>query len=147
MEMKKKLQRRLVYFAKKHLGKPYRYSAMPWEAPRVFDCASLTQYLYKRVGIDIPLITIRQARLGKQVDHKKEKLQPGDLIFTRSKWGYYNPEFPKGIGHVAIYIGDGKIIHAKYKENKDGSRGGTVREDSIKVVLNQKDSLVIKRIL
>ena len=147
MEMKKKLQRRLVYFAKKHLGKPYKYSAMPWEAPRVFDCASFTQYLYKRIGINIPLITIRQAHLGKQVDHKKEKLQPGDLIFTRSKWGYYNPEFPKGIGHVAIYIGDGKIIHAKYKENKDGSRGGAVREDSVEVVLNQKDSLVIKRIL
>ncbi len=147
MRIKKNLQKRLVHFAKKHLGKPYRYGAMPWEAPRVFDCASFTQYLYKRIGINIPLIAIRQAHLGKQVNHKKEELQPGDLMFTRSKWGYYNPEFPKGIGHVAIYIENGKIIHAKYKKNKNGSSGGVVREDSVEMVLNQKNSPVIKRIL
>jgi len=142
-----KLQKRLVYFAKKHLGKPYKYGAPLSQAPKIFDCSSFIQYLYKRIGIDLPRDALDQAHLGKRINPKKGKLEPGDLIFIKGKWGHYNPEFPQGIGHVAIYIGNGKIIHAKYEKNPDGSENGKVREDPVKWILNRKDLIVIKRII
>ena len=144
---KEKLQKRLVHFARKHLGKPYKYGARPWEAPRVFDCSSFVQYLYKRIGIDLPRTALEQAHFGRKVDIKKEKLQPGDLIFLKGKWGHYDPQFPQGVGHVAIYVGDGKIIHARWKGNKDSLSAGKVQEDKVKRILNRKDLVIVKRIL
>ena len=144
---KEKLQKRLVHFARKHLGKPYKYGARPWEAPRVFDCSSFVQYLYKRIGIDLPRTALEQAHFGRKVDIKKEKLQPGDLIFLKGKWGHYDPQFPQGVGHVAIYVGDGKIIHARWRENKDSLSAGKVQEDKVKRILNRKDLVIVKRIL
>lgn len=146
MNKKEKLQKKLVYFAKKHLGKPYLYGAAPSEAPKIFDCSSFTQYLYKRIGINLPRTALDQAYLGKKLSHKKQKLEPGDLIFIKGSEGHYNPEFPDGIGHVAMYIGEGKIIHAKWNKNNNGSDGGIVREDSAKALLNRKDLIIVKRI-
>lgn len=140
-------QKRLVYFAKKHLGKPYRYGAKLWEAPKVFDCSSFIQYLYKRIGIDLPGTALEQAHLGRKIDHRKEELQIGDLIFIKGGWGRYDPDFPEGIGHVAMYIGDGKIIHAKWERNKNGSDNGKVKEEPVETLLNRNDLIVIKRIL
>ena len=147
MRKKEKLQKKLVYFAKKHLGKPYKYGAVPSEAPKIFDCSSFTQYLYKRIGVNLPRNALAQAHLGKKLNPKKQKLEPGDLIFIKGSWGHYNPEFPEGIGHVAMYIGEGEIIHAKWNKNKNGSDGGIVREDSAKTLLNRKDLIIVKRIL
>ncbi len=147
MRKREKLQKRLVYFAKKHLGKPYKYGAKPHEAPKIFDCSSFIQYLYKRIGIDLPRTSLDQANLGKLINLKKENLQPGDLIFIKGSWGHYNPEFPQGIGHVAMYIGDGKIIHAKWAKDRDGSGDGYVRKDGVEKMINRKDLIVIKRIL
>jgi len=147
MRKKEKLQKRLVYFAKKHLGKPYKYGAKPNQAPKIFDCSSFTQYLYKRIGIDLPRSALDQAHLGKLINLKKENLQPGDLIFIKGSWGHYNPEFLQGIGHVAIYIGNGKIIHAKWEKNRGGSDNNYVKEDKVEKMLSRKDLIVIKRIL
>lgn len=61
--------------------------------------------------------------------------------------GRYNQNFPQGIGHVAIYVGGGKIINAKYHENKDGSDGGAVEEGLLKEFLKRKDIVVVKRIV
>jgi len=147
MNKKEKLQKKLIHFAKKHLGKPYKYGAASSEAPRIFDCSSFTQYLYKRIGINLPRNALDQAHLGKSISPKKENLQAGDLIFIKGNWGHYNPEFPQGIGHVGIYIGDGKIIHAKWKKNKDNSDDGLVREDKVEKLLKRRDLVVIKRII
>ena len=147
MNKKEKLQKKLINFAKKHLGKPYRYGAAPSEAPRIFDCSSFTQYLYKRIGINLPRRTLDQAHLGKSISPKKGNLQTGDLIFIKSSWGHYNPEFSQCIGHVGMYIGNGKIIHAKWKKNKNGSDDGFVREDKVEKLLKRRDLVVIKRIL
>ncbi len=103
MAEKKKLQKRLIYFAKKRLGKSYKYGASPSVAPKNFDCSSFVQYLYRRIGIALPKTTLEQAHLGKKINPKKEKLQPGDLIFIKGKWDHYDPKFPQGISHVAIY--------------------------------------------
>jgi peptidoglycan endopeptidase LytE len=147
MNKKERLQRKLIYFAKKHLGKWYKYGATLSEAPKIFDCSSFTQYLYKRIGIDLPRNALDQAHLGKRINPQKENLQPGDLIFIKGSWGHYNPEFPEGIGHVAMYVGGGKIMQAKWNKNKNGSDNGTVREDSAKTLLNRKDLIIVKRIL
>ena len=138
-----KKQKRLVHFARKHLGKPYKYNAKPYQAPRIFDCSSFVQYLYKRIGIDLPQMAIDQAHLGRKIDPKKENLEVGDLLFIKGGWGHYNPEFPEGIGHVAMYVGKGKIIHAKWREED----GGSVCEEPVESILKRKDLIVIKRIL
>ena len=147
MNKKENFQKKLIYFTRKHLGKPYKYGATPSEAPKIFDCSSFTQYLYKRIGIVLPRNALDQAHLGRKINFKKEKLEPGDLMFIKGKWGHYNPEFPQGIGHVAIYIGNGKIIHAKYKKNKNGSDGGEVRKDKFQKITKRKDLIAIKRII
>ena len=144
MAKKEKLQKRLVHFAKKHLGKPYKYGAKSWQAPRIFDCSSFVQYLYKRIGIDLPRTALQQAHLGKRINPQKEKLEIGDLIFIKGKWGHYNPEFLQGIGHVAMCVREGKIIHAKWNEKK---KSGKVRIDPLSKILKRKDLIIIKRIL
>lgn len=137
-----KEKERLVKFAKKHLGKPYKYGAKPHEAPKIFDCSSFTQHLYKKVGIDLPRTALDQASCGREVLKKLGVLEVGDLIFVKGSWGHYNPQFPGGIGHVSIYIGSGKIIHAKWLK-----KNGRVMEDNAKDWLARQDVVVVKRIL
>lgn len=141
---KERLQKRLVYFARKHLGKSYKYGARPWQAPRVFDCSSFTQYLYKRIGIDLPRTALEQAHEGRMINPRKEKLEVGDLIFLKGSIGRYDRKFPQGVGHVSLYVGGGKIIHAKWNKIEKYSK---VRVNPISKILQRKDLIVIKRIL
>ena len=137
----------LVKYAKKHLGKPYQFGAKPYEAPKKFDCSSFIQYLYKRIGINLPRTALAQADIGKIIPAKKENLEVGDLLFFKGKWGHYNPQFPQGIGHVGIYIGNGRVINARYKQEKDGRDGGLVIEEDLKEFIERIDFIVAKRIL
>jgi len=132
---------KLVYFAKKHLGKPYKYGASAYEAPKFFDCSSFLKYLYKRIGVDLPRTALDQASKGRKIE-KNEKLEIGDLIFIKGGWGRYNPKYPGGIGHVAVYIGNGQVISASWKEE-----GGSVIEEKISNYLARDDFRIIKRIL
>lgn len=134
-----------MYFARKHLGKPYKFGANPSEAPKTFDCSSFVQYLYKRIGINLPRTALDQASVGKVIKPRKDLFQVGDLFFFRGGWGHYNPQFPTGIGHVGMYIGNGKVINAKSKEF-DGKEKGLVIEEDVESYLNRKDFVVIKRI-
>jgi len=143
---KEKIKEKLVYFANKNLDKPYKYGAKPSEAPKVFDCSSFVQYVYKKIGINLSRTAIEQAHLGKKIN-SKGNLQIGDLIFFKGIVGRYSQEFPQGIGHVAMYIGDNKIIQAKYQRNKDGTDGGVVRIDTLAKMLKKKDLVIIKRII
>jgi len=77
----------LLTEAKKLIGIPYKYGAKPEEAPKFFDCSSLTQYLYKKIGVEIPRSSILQARMGKEIFYPQEKLEAGDLIFFRGSQG------------------------------------------------------------
>jgi cell wall-associated NlpC family hydrolase len=62
------------------------------------DCSGLVQQAYRQLGINLPRTTYEQAKAGKQVPISA--IRPGDLVF-------YN-----NLGHVGIYMGNGKIIHA-----------------------------------
>lgn len=134
----------LVEEAVKNLGRPYFYGARPEEAPRRFDCSSFVQYLYKKVGIDLPRNSIDQAASGRCVRDAK-KLKVGDLLFFTSKVGRYNRKFPMGVGHVAIYIGSNRGIHAKYKKLPGGVDGGKVKLDSLDYFLRRRGDFVIAK--
>lgn len=92
-----------------------------------YDCSSLVYRLYKEVGIELPLTAAEQGKYCYQnamVINKKE-LKPGDLIFYSYE---ENGEF-RNISHVAIYVGDGKMVHAANKRRGvviDGLRTGNV---------------------
>lgn len=121
----------LLHFARKHLGKPYKYGARPWQAPRVFDCSSFVQYLYRRVGIEFPRVSIEQARHGMKVGSLR-RLKIGDLVFLRGRVGRYTTDFPDGVGHVVMYIGLGRAIHAA---GQRGTIGGKVIEQPLRTVV------------
>jgi cell wall-associated NlpC family hydrolase len=83
--------------AKRYLGTPYKFGAST-STTRVFDCSSFTKFVYKKYGIYLPRTSKQQSHVGRFVP--RSQLRAGDLVF------FYSP-----VHHVAIYIGNGKIIH------------------------------------
>ena len=136
---------KIINLAYKYLGRTYKYGATLSEAPKFFDCSSFVQFLFKKLDINIGRPALAQASHGRVVKDKK-KIMPGDLIFIKGAWGHYNPEFPQGIGHVLLYIGNGKVIHAKGNE-VNGRQKGKVILDTAAKWLKRHDLIVIKRII
>ncbi len=91
----------IVAYAKQYLGYDYVYGGA---SPKTgFDCSGFTSYVYKHFGYSLSRSSVAQANNGTKV--KKENLQPGDLVI------YKNRALTR-IGHVGIYIGNNKMIHA-----------------------------------
>jgi cell wall-associated NlpC family hydrolase len=85
----------VVKFAYAQLGKPYAWAA---DGPGSYDCSGLTMAAYRSVGVTL---YHKASVQWTEVHHiTRSELKPGDLVF------YSN------LGHVAIYIGSNKIIHA-----------------------------------
>ncbi|MER5626546.1 C40 family peptidase [Streptosporangium sp. NPDC002544] len=84
------------------LGRPYVWGA---EGPDSFDCSGLVQWAYGQAGITVPRVTHQQFVSGPQIP--LAQAQPGDLLFWR-----HDPTNPGYVSHVAIYWGDGKMLHA-----------------------------------
>ena len=72
-----------------------------------FDCSGLTSYVYRQFGVRLPRTAAAQfsTAIGVSVG-SMENLAPGDLMFFRNTGGR------RGISHVAIYIGGGRMVHA-----------------------------------
>ncbi|MFJ9634084.1 NlpC/P60 family protein [Streptomyces sp. NPDC101175] len=85
-----------VAYATAQLGKPYEWGA---EGPKSYDCSGLTSQAWASAGDPIPRTSQEQWKQLKHVDVKD--MRPGDLII------YFDDA-----SHVAMYIGDGAIIHA-----------------------------------
>lgn len=138
--------KRVVTLAKSLIGKPYKYGAKPEEAPDFFDCSSFIQYIFKQAGIELPRSTILQADKGTAVELKD--IQAGDLLFLHGTQGFYNRNFPQGIGHVVLNIGGGQAIHAASRRIQDDPiiEEGGVEEGDLKTVIKKSGPLVaIKR--
>lgn len=127
------LREKLAAIAKSLLGRPYKYGARPEDAPESFDCSSFTQYLYRQIGLELPRSAILQAAdFPKVIGHPKV----GDLLFFSGSQGHYNASlFPDDkerlcIGHVAMYVGDGKLIHANGKTQNVAEIGWTELTES-----------------
>jgi cell wall-associated NlpC family hydrolase len=96
---------RIMARAKQLLGTPYGFGNK--ESTQT-DCSGFTQQVFSQFGISLPHSAAEQAQFGKEVD--SNDLQVGDLMFYHT----YKDE----PSHVAIYAGDGKIIHASYKNRR-----------------------------
>jgi cell wall-associated NlpC family hydrolase len=86
--------------------------------PTSFDCSGLVMWSFKQAGISLKHGTANQIKQVTLI--KRSQLQPGDLVFSGRSRG--------GIQHVALYIGDGKVIHATYGS---ASRKNQVRIDNL----------------
>src|SRR3989344_5135201 len=109
-------QEKLLEITRSLIGTPYKYAAKPEDIPKYLDCSSFTQYVYKQLGIEIPRSTLLQAvHAGKEMP-LDENLEAGDLLFFRGAKGHYDDNLFPGrqiyIGHVAVYSGNEKAIHA-----------------------------------
>ena len=89
----------IVAYAKQFLGNPYVYGGT--SLTNGADCSGFTMRIFEHFGVSIGRTSRDQASNGKQIS--LSEIQPGDLLFYASG---------KTINHVALYIGDGKIIHA-----------------------------------
>lgn len=85
----------IVATAKTRLGCPYKWGAT---GPSKFDCSGFTQWVYKKNGISIPRTSGSQKSGGKYISISQVK--PGDIVWRP--------------GHVGIYVGNGKVIHAPH---------------------------------
>jgi peptidoglycan DL-endopeptidase CwlO len=93
-----------VMFAYSQRGKPYKWGD---EGPNTYDCSGLMQTSYRNAGVSLNRVANDQyyGTRGKPV--ALSALLPGDLLFFAT-----NPADWRTIHHVAMYIGDGKLIHA-----------------------------------
>lgn len=89
----------LVNYAKKYLGLPYIPAGSSLASGT--DCSGFTRLIFQEFGIGLGRTVASQLYSGSYV--AKEDLKPGDLVFYGYSQGYSS--------HVAIYIGDGLIIH------------------------------------
>ncbi|MET8288333.1 NlpC/P60 family protein [Streptomyces sp. NPDC048448] len=94
--------------ARSALGRPYVWGA---SGPGGFDCSGLMQWSYARAGVGLPRTSQEQRYAGHQVPLSQAR--PGDLVTYRSD-----------ASHVAMYAGNGQVIHAPYP-------GAAVRYDPV----------------
>lgn len=92
-----------IQFALREQGKPYVWGAT---GPNSYDCSGLMLRAYEAAGINLPRVSRDQYKAGAMLP--VEEAQPGDLLF----WAYDEAN-PKTIHHVAMYLGDGKIVEAQ----------------------------------
>lgn len=145
----------LVEFLRQQLGKPYLFGIDSAAIGNTrFDCSSLVREAYKRIGLDIARTAIHQATYFGRPVEQHEPYEIGDLLFFRGQFGQYNPQFPMGVGHVAIYVGEGKVMHTTSWIEEGGVEKGKVIEDSLEEALRRRDEyagrkddlVVVKRI-
>ena len=98
---------RAAAIALRAVGVPYRWGGTSPAAG--FDCSGLVYWAYGRLGIELPHSSYALHELGRPV--ARSKMKAGDLLFF------------SGLGHVGIYIGRGRMVHAPHS----GSRVQVVR--------------------
>jgi cell wall-associated NlpC family hydrolase len=93
---------RLLRTADSYLGVRYKWGGnTPGEG---FDCSGFTKYVFAKQGIALPRTSREQAHVGAAIPADFRSLRPGDLMFFA--------EPGEAISHVAIYAGDGRIVHS-----------------------------------
>ena len=96
----------VINTAYNELGKPYVFGSAPYDNSS-HDCSSLMMYCYSKIGIELPRVSVNQAEVGLGVPI--DEIREGDIVCMHTS-------DRNGVGktsHVAIYIGDGKLIEAR----------------------------------
>lgn len=99
------LRTQIVNYALKFLGNPYVWGGT--SLTKGADCSGFTMSVLGNFGISIPHYSGSQAKMGRAI--KSSEMKPGDLIFYTDSRGTIN--------HVAMYIGNGQIVHAANKRS------------------------------
>jgi cell wall-associated NlpC family hydrolase len=95
---KRTIGQRAAAIAVRAVGVPYRWGgASPTQG---FDCSGLVDWAYGRLGIALPHSSYALYDQGRRV--AQSRMKAGDLLF------FY------GLGHVGIYIGRGRMVHAPH---------------------------------
>lgn len=94
------LRTQIVNYALQFLGNPYVWGGT--SLTKGADCSGFTLSVYGHFGIGLPHYSGSQANMGKAVS--SSEMKPGDLLFYANSKGTVN--------HVAMYIGNGQIVHA-----------------------------------
>ena len=89
----------ICQYAKEFIGNPYVWGGT--SLTKGTDCSGFVMGVFKKYGVKLPRNSRAQAGCGTTI--KVSEAKPGDLIFYAKG---------KTINHVAIYIGNGQVIHA-----------------------------------
>ena len=92
------LRSKIVNYALKFVGNPYVWGGTNLNTGA--DCSGFVKSVYKSFGYNLPRSSSSQRSAGRKVSYSNK--QPGDLICYS--------------GHIAIYIGSGKIVHASSRK-------------------------------
>lgn len=95
------VEKDVVARSRTYVGSAYRTGGVE---PPAFDCSGFVGFILRPFVPALPRLSRDMADFGTPI--KKEDLRPGDLVF------FATTETAGAISHVAMYIGDGKIIHA-----------------------------------
>ena len=88
----------IIAAGKKYIGTPYVFGGT---TPNGFDCSGFIQYIFKKVGYNVPRLADEQYQLGHSA--KVSQLDEGDLVFFET--------YMEGPSHVGIYVGNGQFLH------------------------------------
>lgn len=120
---------RVLQTADRYVGIPYVWGGNTPESG--FDCSGFTKYVFAEQGISLPRTSREQARAGRGVAPDYGAIEPGDILL------FAEPN--SAISHVAIYVGDGRIIHASSARGEvgyldlDGDRGAWYVQNMVAV--------------
>ena len=93
------IQMEICEYARQFVGNPYRWGGT--SLTKGADCSGFTLSVFAKYGVSLPHSSKAQANCGERID--LSELQPGDLVFYGGK----------NIHHVAMYIGNGQVVHAQ----------------------------------
>lgn len=96
---------KIVNYALKFVGNPYVWGGT--SLSNGADCSGFVQSVMRNFGISLPRVSRDQSNAGRPV--KSSEMRPGDLIFYTGSNGSVN--------HVAMYIGNGQIVHAASRKS------------------------------
>lgn len=93
------IQMEICEYARQFVGNPYVWGGT--SLTKGADCSGFTLSVYRKYGVSLPHSSKAQANCGTRID--VSEVQPGDLVFYGGK----------NIHHVAMYIGNGQVVHAQ----------------------------------
>ena len=93
----------IANYAVQFVGNPYVWGGT--SLTNGADCSGFTMSVMAHFGVSLPHSSSAQAGCGKSI--KSSQMRPGDLVFYSGSGG--------GINHVALYIGNGQVVHASSK--------------------------------